>query len=158
MRFDEHTDHDEQLLAELREVIAAVDPVPDHVVAAAEAALDWRTIDDELAELLHDSSQDPALAGVRSHAGARVLSFAGSEVRVEVEISGSGALRMLTGQLDPAGGARIEIRHADHVTTVAADERGRFTAADVPTGSVSLRCHLDAPGHPRIIATPWLPI
>jgi hypothetical protein len=158
MHFDEHTERDDQLLGELRDVIAELDPVPGHVVEAAEAALEWRTIDDELAELLHDSSADTALVGVRGEEEARVLSFAGASVRVEVEVSGRGSLRMLTGQLVPAGGARIEIRHADHVTTVAADERGRFTAADVPMGSISLRCHLDAPGHPRVLATPWLPI
>ena len=48
MRFDD----DETLLGELRRVMGDADPVPDHVVAAAELALDWRTIDDELAELL----------------------------------------------------------------------------------------------------------
>ena len=64
-----------------RGVVAALDPVPQHVIEAAEAALDWRTIDDELAELLHDSSAEPALAGVRAEASTRVLSFAGERVR-----------------------------------------------------------------------------
>ena len=149
MRPDEPGDRDERLLAELRRVVRAADPVPDHVLEAAEAALDWRTIDDELAELLHDSSLEAAATGVRAESGARVRTIA---------VSGSGPARMLTGQLFPAVSARIEIRHADHVTTVAADARGRFTAAQVPAGSVSLRCHLDAPGHPRALATPWLPI
>ena len=158
MRPDDHTDRDERLLDELRRVVGALDPVPQHVLEAAEAALDWRTIDDELAELLHDSSADPALAGVRAGDGIRTLSFAGARIRIEVEVSGSGSVRSLTGQLVPAVSARIEIRHADHVTTVAADPHGRFIAADVPAGSVSLRCHLDAPGHPRALATPWLPI
>ena len=45
MRFDD----DETLLGELRRMMGDADPVPDHVVAAAELALDWRTIDDELA-------------------------------------------------------------------------------------------------------------
>jgi hypothetical protein len=158
MKPDEPGDRDERLLAELRRVVRAADPVPDHVLAAAEAALDWRTIDDELAELLHDSSLEAAAAGVRAESGTRVLTFGGARVRVELEVSGSGPARMLTGQLFPAVSARIEIRHADHVTTVAADARGRFTAAQVPAGSVSLRCHLDAPGQPRALATPWLPI
>lgn len=88
----------------------------------------------------------------------RVLSFAGGRLCVELEVSGSGPARVVTGRLVPARSARIEICHVDHVTTVAADRRGRFTAADVPAGSMSLRCHLDAPGHPRVLATPWLPI
>jgi hypothetical protein len=95
---------------------------------------------------------------MRSDARIRVLSFAGVRVRVELEVSGDGQARSVTGQLAPAGPARIEIRHVDHVTTVAADARGRFTAADVPAGSFSLRCHIDTPGHPRALATPWLPV
>jgi hypothetical protein len=151
-------DRDERLLDELRRAVAAADPVPDHALAAAEAAIEWRTIDDELAELLHDSSAEREPAGVRAEAATRLLSFAGARVRVEVEVSGSGPARTLIGQLLPAASARIEIRHRGGVTTVAADPRGRFTAAGVPAGSVSLRCHVDAPGHPRALATPWLPI
>ena len=155
---DDHTDRDEQLLEDLRRAVTTFDPMPGHVVEAAEAALDWRTIDDELAALLHDSSTEPALAGVRAGGANRVLSFAGERVRIEVEISGSGPARTITGQLVPAGTARIEIRHVDHVISLAADHRGRFSAADVPAGNMSLRCHIDAPGHPRAVATPWLPI
>ena len=157
MHADRDADDDE-LVDDLRRVAAALDPVPQHVIEAAEAALDWRTIDDELAELLHDSSAEPALAGVRAEASTRVLSFAGERVRVEVEVSGSGRERTLVGQLVPAVSAQVEIRHADRVVTVTADKRGRFSAADVPAGSISLRCRLDAPGHPRALATPWLPI
>jgi hypothetical protein len=151
-------DRDEELVEELRRVAGAVDAVPPHVVAAAQAAIGWRTIDDELAELLHDSSSEPTLAGVRADEATRVLSFAGERVSVEVEVSGSGPARTLIGQLAPARPGRIEIRHADGVTTVTADERGRFSAADVPAGNVSLRCMLDAAGESRALTTPWLPI
>ena len=158
MPSDHHSDPDEALLDELRRVMSQVDPVPEHVTAAAEMAHDWRTIDDELAELLYDSSAELAVSGVRAEDRARVLSFGGERVRVEVEVSGTGSDRTLTGQLDPAAAAKIEIRHTDHVTTVAADARGRFIAFAIPPGSVSLRCILDAPGRPRALATPWLPL
>jgi hypothetical protein len=156
----EHSDADadDKLLRELRRVVSAVDPVPEHVLEAARIALDWRTVDDELAELLYDSSTEPGLSGVRAEGRSRVLNFGGERVKLEVEVSGSGQERTLTGQVDPAGSARIEIRHTDHVTTVAADDRGRFIASSIPPGSVSLRCLLDAPGHPRALATPWLPL
>jgi hypothetical protein len=150
-------DRDEELVEELRRVVGAVDPVPPHLVEAAQDAIGWRTIDDEIAELLHDSSSEPALAGVRAEEATRVLSFGGERVSVEVEVSGSGHSRTLIGQLMPAAPARVEIRHAERITTVTADERGRFSAADVPAGNVSLRCLVDQPGH-RPLATPWLPI
>ncbi|HEX2274602.1 MAG TPA: hypothetical protein VHG90_12085 [Acidimicrobiales bacterium] len=43
---------DEGLLQAYRSIVARTDPVPPEVVAAARAALSWRTIDGELAELL----------------------------------------------------------------------------------------------------------
>jgi hypothetical protein len=85
-----------------------------------------------------------------------VLCFEGEHVRVELEIDGHGPSRTLAGRLFPAVGARVEIRHADHVTTVAADSRGRFGVVAVPAGALSLRCHLDVPGRPRALVTPWL--
>jgi hypothetical protein len=149
-------DRDNELLDALRRVIGAADPLPAHVEDAAREALTWRTVDDELARLLRDSSAEPALAGVRAGEEPRVLGFAGADLRVEFEVSGSGAERTLIGQLLPAGAARIEIRHADRTTTVDADERGRFSAAGVPAGSISLRCLLQ--GRPHALVTPWLPI
>ena len=148
MRFDD----DETLLGELRRVMGDADPVPDHVVAAAELALDWRTIDDELAELLHDSSEQAA--GVRAEAGARMLSFGGDGLTIELEVAGEGPERTLTGQLDPPAPARIEVRHAGGVTEVEADAQGRFIARGVRAGTVSLRCLVG----PRAVATPWLPL
>jgi len=148
MRFDD----DETLLGELRRVMGDADPVPDHVVAAAELALDWRTIDDELAELLHDSSELPA--GVRAEAGARMLSFGGDGLTIELEVAGEGPERTLTGQLDPPAPARIEVRHPGGVTEVEADAQGRFIARGVRAGTVSLRCLVG----PRAVATPWLPL
>jgi hypothetical protein len=77
-------------------------------------------------------------------------------VWIEIEVSGDDSSRTLVGRLCPPVGARIEIRHVDHVTTVAADSRGRFHVPDVPAGRVSLRCHLDAPTCQRSIPTQWL--
>ena len=98
----------------------------------------------------------PRSAGMCAEDGIRALCFAGENVRVELEISADGPSRTLVGRLVPAVSARVEIRHADHITTVAADSRGRFNADDVPAGSVSLRCHLDTARSPRALATPWM--
>ena len=47
---------DDELLAELRAAIAEADLVTDRQREAARAAFTWRTVDAELAELLHDSA------------------------------------------------------------------------------------------------------
>jgi hypothetical protein len=66
-----------------------------------------------------------------------------------VEVSGSGPVRRLLGQLVPAGPGAIEVRQASPAAPgsppaarrVEADERGRFTVDAVAAGPVSLVCH-----------------
>jgi hypothetical protein len=133
-------DHDEQLLADLRDA-GSLDAVPADAVAAARAAFLWRTIDAELAELTYDSVlDDQLLAGVRSTATARFLTFESPDLTVEVEASPVGEAHRLMGQLVPPQTGSVELRHPGGSTTVEADELGRFTVDGVPSGPVSLRC------------------
>ncbi len=63
---------------------------------------------------------------------------------MEVETAtGVDGLRLL-GQLVPAQPGRVEIRHGGGTTTVDADDLGRFTAAGLPPGPVSLSCRTAA--------------
>jgi hypothetical protein len=158
MERNENADREDALLDELRRVVQQVDPVPEHVVAAARASLSWRTFDDDLAELLHDSSTESSVSGMRADDRGRVLSFEGEHLALEMEVSGTGSERALAGQVTPAGPGRVEVRHRDGVQTVEVDERGRFSAAEVPAGTVSLRFHAGAAGQSRSLTTPWLPI
>jgi hypothetical protein len=57
---------DDDLEIRLSRALDASDPIPEHVLEAARAAIGWRTIDAELAELLHEDSKE--LAGDRRHA------------------------------------------------------------------------------------------
>ncbi len=47
---------DDALMVELRHVVGRVDPIPEAVRIAARAAIEWRTLDAELAALVHDSA------------------------------------------------------------------------------------------------------
>ena len=58
---------DDALMALLGDAVAESDAVSDRRRAAARAAFTWRSVDEELAELLHDSALD-AGAAVRSSA------------------------------------------------------------------------------------------
>ena len=64
---------DDELLELVGRALRAAEPVPDQVVAGARAAWTWRTIDEELAELVFDSAAE--LTGVRSEDTARQLTF-----------------------------------------------------------------------------------
>lgn len=116
---------DDQLLAELREAVAEADLVTDRQREAARAAFTWRTVDAELAELLHDSALE-ATAVRGADDAARTLSFVSGPITLEVEIDGDTVMGQVVGKaaesvllqrsiaddyplpVDPAGFFRIE--------------------------------------------------
>lgn len=144
---------DDGLMAELRAMAAQHDPVPLEATAAARSAIAWRTMDAELAELTADSSVAPQeLTGVRGVGAPALLTFDAADVSVEVEVMEQpDGRRRLLGQLIPTGPGSVEIRHGAGSVSVTADEVGRFTAADLPAGPLSLRCHVGD----RVVETDW---
>jgi hypothetical protein len=157
---NEHPDlaavEDEALLEELRGAARRFDPPPAPLLEAARASLTWRTVDAELAALRFDSVVDQALAAVRSAEGPRLLTFAAPGLDIEVEVSPIGPRRQLVGQLVPAQAARIDVRHAGGVTTVQADQLGRFGVEAISAGPVSLRCHLATEPPTPPVVTEWI--
>ena len=111
----------------------------------------------------HDTRPAEMATGTPAEAGAsavhgspegRQLSFPASGLTIELEITGSGDSRRLTGQLIPRQPAVVDIRHGQGVTTVEADTLGRFSAEDIPAGQISLRCRLGSDQAP--IVTGWI--
>ena len=64
---------DDDLLVALGGVLDIVEPLPPASTTMAEAALGWRTIDAELALLVHDSAIDADALLVRSRSTATRL-------------------------------------------------------------------------------------
>lgn len=155
---DSGSAQDDELLEALREAVSAGDAVPPAVLEAARAALGWRRLDAELAELVEDSATgERELAGVRGGTGPRLLTFegAGASIEVEVEVHESGTARRLVSQVVPAQPVTVEIRHASGITLqLGSDDLGRF-AAEVARGPVSL--HLLLPDG-RAVDTEWVAI
>jgi hypothetical protein len=150
---------DTELEEELRRVVAQVDSVPAALLEEAEGALAWRTIDAELAELAFDSLVDHGEAAlVRGIQHGRMLSFRASSLTIEVEVTGTRASRRLVGQLVPAQRGSVDIRHADNVVNVEADELGRFSADSLQAGPISLRCRIDSAAAQRPVVTDWITI
>lgn len=140
------TDHrddellDDELLAELRLMSSRLDPVPADVVVAARAAIIWRTIDAELAELTADSVVDAdRLVGVRAREVPTTLTFEVGDQVLELEVIPTGALRRILGQLVPAEPGAVVIRHGGGETAVDADEVGRFSVEEIVPGPVRVR-------------------
>jgi len=86
---------DDELLAELRAAVAEAEQVTDRQREAARAAFTWRTVDAELAELLHDSALESA--AVRGDDAARTLTFASGPLTLEVEIDGDTVMGQVVG-------------------------------------------------------------
>ena len=141
---------EEAIFAEVKQVVSEADPVPPEMLAAAVASRVWRRVDEELAELINDSVVDAGL--IRSDRRGRQLTFAGSELSVELEVGPAS----LEGQLVPPQRGEVEVRHRGGTLSVAADHLGQFRLEDVPHGPVSLKCRPEGGGMPTI--TSWVVI
>lgn len=122
---------DERLLDRVRAAFAELEPLPACIASAGRAAFGWRVPGALLADLT--AYLDAATAGLRG--GARLLTFNGPGVRVDLEVTGAGEV---AGRLDPPAAARVLVRHPDVSLTCGADEGGHFVLSGMPAGLVSL--------------------
>jgi len=142
-------DDDEALLRDLGDAVADSRAVTERARAAARAAFAWRTIDEELLELDHDS--DSAGLLVRGMVTARVLGFRGREVTLEVELDRG----HLTGQVIPGQMCRVSVvTPAGDRWEVLSDESGVFMRPLEVSGPV--RFVVDVGGRTR--GTAWVTV
>lgn len=143
---------DENLLAELREALAARAAVPPAFVEIAKSAYAWHHLDAELAQLVYDSVLDAGRgASVRSEsASIRALTFASAQFSIEVEVSDDALL----GQLIPPQPGTIELQTmAGQAIESAIDEVGCFSIEPKPDGQFRLQFRTE--GQPDVL-TGWL--
>jgi hypothetical protein len=159
-----HPDPDDELMGELRELLGLTDPVPAEVTDFARAALGWRRLDADLAELLEDSALEAGSAALTRSGGtgSRWLTFRADDASIEIEIelgaeSGAHAMR---GQIEPApGAASVELQRFEGGTAAAveADALGRFRLTLDTGGRFRLRLfRRDPPGPP--VETSWFTV
>lgn len=145
---------DDDLLADLRRLAVLVDPVPDHVRAAARAAFLTRDMDARLAELIADSMADADFEPVRQATDERLLSFAADGTQVEMTVRAEGAGWTMMGQVFGAGAGTAAVENgALTKTPLDLDDLGRFLVTDLASGPVRLRCRL--PGGDSLV-TSWV--
>ena len=142
---------DDALQALLGRALQTAEPVPDRVLAGARAAWTWRTIDEELAELVFDSAAE--LTGVRSEDTARQLTFRSPGIEIEVMVVDD-VSRRVVGQLIPPGDFAVRLAVGDDLLEVSTDRLGRFTFETVAPGPVRISI-VDPAGTP-IVSTEWV--
>lgn len=148
MEMDESAN--ELFMEQLRVAMAGAQ-VPEERRRAARGAFAWRTIDEELLALSHDSlvGADVAVRSAVDEATARILSFEGGGLQLEVELAGG----QLTGQVLPAQACRITIQTPNASPTVTdVDDSGFFEVSDVPDGPLRLRLEVGD----QVLTTSWL--
>jgi hypothetical protein len=130
---------DDELLEQLRRIANEVDAPPDLVTESARAAFSTRRLDDELAELLHDSNVTTA-AGLRgAESGPRVLSFESGEVSLELQIEDVRGRLVLRGiAIGTAGDAEVETTTTGpHAAAI--DGNGWFRVEGLPVEPLRVR-------------------
>ena len=152
-------ERDDEILSELRRLAAEVDPVPWEVTSYAKAALGWRRLEADLAELRSDSALRLTPAFARSgEAPARSVTFRADGLDIDLSIQDDDGRLVLMGQLTPPGPARIEVQRDDSsvAATADADSLGRFRIELAEGGRVRLLVLRDAPIRP--VETSWIGI
>jgi hypothetical protein len=153
---DERDEQDTALIEQLRNSLHA-DAVPQTVTDAAKAALSWRRIDAELAELLSDSALDAEPALARGEALVRSVTFSAGKTIVELEIHQDRERRTLLGQVSPAATWTVEVQGANGASPepVRSDLLGRFRIGLEQGGTIRLRL---SGANDAVIETAWIPI
>ncbi|GAA1514489.1 hypothetical protein [Nocardioides humi] len=133
---------DDELLALLGEAVADGAAVSERRRTAARAAFTWRSVDAELAELLHDSALDAGAAVRSGGEQPRTLAFGRSGITLEVEIDGDALLGQVIGTGEAAAApepATVRLERPDaEAQVVEADAAGFFRLSGVATGTVRL--------------------
>lgn len=129
---------DDELMALLGQAVADGEAVPEHRREAARAAFTWRSVDEELAELLHDSALDAGAAVRATTDGPRSLAFGRSGLTLEVEVAGDRLLAEVLAEGAAAGGeATVTLqRPGAEDVTVTADAAGFVRFEGVGPGAV----------------------
>ena len=142
---------DEGLMEELARAMAQVTEVPDHRREAARAAYSWRTIDEELLALTHDSLE-LADAAVRGDVAVRTLGFESEGWSLQVEFEND----LVFGQVLSAGDAgtveTVVVESVqDGTSTSPVDASGVFSVV-APVGPVRFAVSVDG----ELRRTPWV--
>lgn len=152
--WDELTD--DELMAALAEAVTEPAPDADRRREAAQAAFTWRTVDAELAELLHDSALEAGAAVRSSGGGPRSISFGRSGLTLEIEVDGAHVLGEVIAEGAAAGGpgpASVTLqRPGAEDVSVETDAAGFFRFDGVGSGAV--RFTVERAGW--ALTTPWV--
>lgn len=131
--------NDDVLMSVLGKALHGSDEVPPEWREAAQAAYAWRTVDEELLAMTHDSALE-AGAAVRGVEPRTVAFGGGGGLSLEVELSG----RQIMGQITSPGSSEVIFESVDgRVRQAPTDDSGFFSLVGEDHGLVRFALHAD---------------
>jgi hypothetical protein len=119
---------DETLIQELDEALLGA--VSERARSAAQAAFAWRTVDEDLLRLAHDSSLTEEVLVRGTATAPRVLGFEGTDFTLEVEITAG----TLMGQVVPGRVCRISVLSPSREPLGLDTDESGFFSLPLPEG------------------------
>ena len=146
---------DAALLAEVRALYDAADPLPADLVERVQFAISLEDLDLEVLRLTEGAFD---LADARGDEEARTITFDCDSltIMIRLAVTGADAVRV-DGWLAPPAAHRVEIRTVGDRLVTQADGDGRFVFDGVPRGLAQLVVRAGADGGPgtgRSVVTP----
>jgi hypothetical protein len=135
-------DIDGRILAGVRDLYEAADPMPGDLVERVRFALALEDLDVDVFRPFPEPAPELATVAARGHEESRTVTFDSESLTIMVSITATGdrAVR-LDGWLAPPGNHRVELRTEHGPLMTTADEQGRFALDDVPHGLAQLVVH-----------------
>jgi hypothetical protein len=151
-------DTDLEILAEIRDMFQAADPMPPDLPERIRFSLALRDLEFEVARLA--AEEDQQLLAVRGPEQSRTITFDSDSLTIMIRIdrNRNGTAR-IDGWLAPPQRREIEVKTAAGSLGAASDEQGRFALASVPRGTAQLivrPAEQGAGGSGRSVVTPSL--
>jgi len=148
---------DLQILADIRDLFQAADPMPPDLPERIRFSLALRDLEVEVARL---AAEDREMLAVRGPEQTRTITFDSDSLTIMIRIDQNrdGTARV-DGWLAPPQRREIELKTAGGALDTASDERGRFAFASVPPGTAQLvvrPAEQGASGSGRSVVTPAL--
>jgi hypothetical protein len=148
---------DLQILADIRDLFQAADPMPPDLPERIRFSLALRDLEVEVARL---AEEDRQMLAVRGPEHTRTITFDSDSLTIMIRIdqNGDGTARV-DGWLAPPQRREIELKTTSGALDTVSDEQGRFAFASVPQGTAQLvvrPAEQGAGGSGRSVVTPAL--
>jgi hypothetical protein len=130
-------DADFGLLADIRRLFEAADPMPTDLPERIRFSLALRDLEIEVAQLA--AEEDRPVLAARGAEQSRTITFDSDSltIMIRIDVNRDGTVRV-DGWLAPPQRREIEMKTAANALNVASDDQGRFAFLRVPRGTAQL--------------------